>query len=83
MANVQNAVGTCRQAYQARQAWVANDNLYKAYKAAAVVAGKQHKKPPPAVANPGAEPAPAGAMCPPSTAFGIAATDLVPATGAS
>ena len=83
VANVQNAVGTCRQAYQARQAWVANDNLYKAYKAAAVVAGKQHKKPPPAVANPGAEPAPAGAMCPPSTAFGIAATDLVPATGAS
>ena len=83
VANVQSAVSTCRQAYLDRQAWVAKDNLYKAYKAAVAVASKQHKKPPPAVANPGAEPAPAGSMCPPSTAFGIAATDLVPATGAS
>ena len=83
VANVQNAVSTCRRAYLDRQAWVAEDNLYKAYKAAAAVASKQHKKPPAAVANPGAEPAPADSMCPPSTAFGIAATDLVPATGAS
>jgi protein phosphatase len=83
VANVQNAVSTCKRAYLDRQAWVAEDNLYKAYKAAAAVASKQHKKPPAAVANPGAEPAPADSMCPPSTAFGIAATDLVPATGAS
>ena len=83
VANVQNAVDTCKRAYLDRQAWVARDNLYKAYKAAVVVASKQHKKPPAAVANPGAEPAPASSMCPPSTAFGIAATDLVPATGAS
>ena len=83
VANVQNAVSTCRRAYLDRQAWVAEDNLYKAYKAAAALASKQHKKPPPAVANPGAEPPPAGPMCPPSTAFGIAATDLVPAAAGS
>jgi len=83
VANVQNAVNTCKQAYLDRQAWVANDNLYQAYKAAAAVASKQHRKPPAAVANPGAEPSPAGPMCPPSTVFGVAATDLVPASGAS
>jgi PPM family protein phosphatase len=83
VANVQDAVDTCKQAYLDRQAWVARDNLYKAYRAAVVVASKQHKKPPAAVANPGAEPPPASSMCPPSTAFGVAATDLVPATGAS
>ena len=46
---------------------------------AVVVASKQHKKPPAAVADPGAEPPLSGAMCPPSTVFGIAAADLNPA----
>jgi PPM family protein phosphatase len=83
VANVQNAVNACRQAYQHRQAWVPKDKAFKAYQAAVALANKQHKKPPAAVANPGPEPAPAGPMCPPSTAFGIAAADPVPATGAS
>jgi hypothetical protein len=79
VANVQNAVNTCKQAYLDRQAWVAKDNAFQAYKAAVTLANKQHKKRPPAVADPGAEPPLAGAMCPPSTAFGIAAADLNPA----
>jgi PPM family protein phosphatase len=83
VANVQNAVNACRQAYLTRKAWVPEDKAFKAYQAAVALASKQHKKPPPAVTNPGPEPAPAGSMCPPSTAFGIAAADLVPATGAS
>jgi TIR domain len=83
VANVRNAVDTCKQAYLDRQAWVARDNLYRAYKAAAALAARQHKKPPAAVANPGAGPATAGPLCPPSTVFGIAATDLVPAAAGS
>ena len=83
VANVQNAVNACKQAYLDRQAWVARDNLYQAYKAAVVVANKQHKKPPAAVANPGSEPPLSGAMCPPSTVFGIAATALVPVAAGS
>jgi hypothetical protein len=62
---------------------VVRDNAYQAWRAAAAAAGKNHKKPPPAVASPGPEPTSAGSMCPPSTAFGVAAADLVPATGAS
>ena len=83
VANVRNAVDTCKQAYLDRQAWVARDNLYQAYEAAAALAARQHKKPPAAVANPGAEPPTAGPACPPSTVFGIAATDLVPAAAGS
>jgi protein phosphatase len=83
VANVQHAVNTCKQAYLDRQAWVTRDNLYQAYKAAVVVANKQHKKPPAAVANPGAEPPLSGAMCPPSTVFGIAAADLNPVAAGS
>jgi protein phosphatase len=83
VANVQNAVNACRQAYLNRKVWVPKDKAFKAYQAAVALASKQHKKPPAAVANPGPVPAPAGPMCPPSTAFGIAAADLVPATGAS
>ena len=81
VANIRNAVNTCKQAYLDRQAWVAKDNAFKAYKAAAAAAAKQHRKPPAAVANPGPEPPSAAAMCPPSTVFGIAAADLVPAAG--
>jgi protein phosphatase len=83
VANVRSAVSTCRQAYLDRQAWVASDRLFTAYQVAAAAARKQHRKPPAAVANPGPQPAPAGSMCPPSTAFGVAAADLVPAAGAS
>jgi len=83
VANVRSAVSTCKQAYLNRQAWVVKDNAYQLNKAAVAAASKNHKKPPAAVASPGPEPAPAGSMCPPSTVFGIAAADLVPAPGAS
>ena len=83
VANVRNAVKACKQAYLDRQAWVARDNLYQAYRSAAAVASQQHKAPPAAVANPGPEPPPAGPMCPPSTVFGIARTDLAPAAAGS
>jgi PPM family protein phosphatase len=83
VANVRSAVSTCKQAYLDRQAWVVRDNAYQTYKAAVAAASKSHKKPPPAVASPGLEPALAGSTCPPSTVFGVAAADLVPATGAS
>jgi hypothetical protein len=62
---------------------MAADTAFKANKAAAAAASKHHTKPPAAVANPGPEPAPAPAMCPPSTAFGIAASDLPPAPGST
>lgn len=83
VATVQSAVNTCKQAYLDRQAWVARDNVYQAYRAAVAEAAKQHKKPPAAVAHPGKEPAPAGPTCAPSTAFGIAAADLVPGAAGS
>jgi len=83
VANVQNAVTACRQAYLDRQAWVARDRLYQAYRAAVVVAGQQHKKPPAAVASPGPQPPLAGSGCPPSTVFGVAAADLVLSAAAS
>ena len=83
VANVRNAVNACKQAYLDRQAWVARDNLYQAYRTRVAEAARAHKEPPATVANPGAEPPPAGPMCPPSTVFGIAATDLVPAAAGS
>jgi protein phosphatase len=83
VANLQKEVDTCRQAYLARKTWMAADTAFKANKAAAAAASKHHTKPPAAVANPGPEPAPAPAMCPPSTAFGIAASDLPPAPGST
>ena len=83
VANVQNAVSTCKQAYQARQAWVPKEEAFRRFQAAAALASKHHQKPPPAVADPGLQPPPAGSGCPASTVFGIAAADLVLATGAS
>jgi serine/threonine-protein kinase len=82
VATVQSAVTTCRQAYLARQAWVPKDQAFNAYQAAAALASKQHKKPPPAVANPGPAPSQAPASCQPSTVFGVPASDLS-AAGAS
>ena len=84
VANIRTAVTTCKQAYTAtrRRGWPRTMPI-RPTRRPWRVARKQHKKPPAAVADPGAEPAPAGAMCPPSTAFGIAADALVPSPGAS
>ncbi|HTY08759.1 MAG TPA: hypothetical protein VMF29_06305, partial [Candidatus Edwardsbacteria bacterium] len=77
------AVSTCKQAYQDRKAWVPREEAFRRYQAAVALASKQHKKPPAAVVNPGSAPAPAAPNCQPPAMFGIAAADLVPATGAS
>jgi PPM family protein phosphatase len=82
VANVRSAVNTCRQAYLDRQAWVPKNKAFRAYQAAVALASKQHKKPPAAVPDPGPAPTPAAATCPPSTAFGVLASDLS-AAGAS
>ena len=83
VARVQSAVATCKQAYQARKAWVPKEEAFTRYQAAVAQANKQHKKPPTAVVNPGPVPAPAAPSCQPPAMFGIAAADLVPAPGAS
>ena len=77
--NIRTAVSTCQQQYTALQDWV---NKKNAYQAALAAAKRQPKKnstkgiPP----NPGQPPSKSGLMCPPSTKFGIPASDLVPAT---
>jgi len=49
-----------------------------------VAAARLHKEPTNNISEPGPRPAEPGVMCAPSTAFGIAAADLVaPAAGAS
>jgi PPM family protein phosphatase len=74
VATVQGAVGACKQGYLDRQAWVAKENAFTIYQAAAALAKKNHKKPPPAVTDPGTEPPLPAGTCPSSTVFGIAAT---------
>ena len=81
VANVRSAVTTCQQEYTALQQWVVRDN---AYQAALALARKQHKPAKDIAKAPGPRGRPSAApMCPPSTAFGIAADALVPAPGAS
>jgi len=81
--NVRNAVTACLQQYTQLKDWVTKENAYQVAVARAKLA-RQAKKPPNSIpANPGPQPPKAGAMCPPSTAFGIAASALVPTTGHS
>ena len=77
VANVRSAVIACRQQYLARKAWVTEEN---AYQLALAQARSEHKSTS-GIAKPGPQPAITGS-CPPSTAFGIAASDLVPAGSA-
>jgi hypothetical protein len=81
---VSNAVSTCRNQYAALQSWVTQENEYQA----AVTAAKKNKnkKPTNKISKPGPQPVQAATTCPASTAFGIAASAIVPpatATGAS
>ena len=81
--NVRSAVTACQQQYTALRDWVTQDDAYQAAVARAKLA-KQAKKPQPKIPpNPGPQPPKAAAMCPPSTAFSIAASALVPTTGHS
>jgi PPM family protein phosphatase len=77
--NVRTAVSTCLQQYTTLRDWVQQENAYQA----AVALAKKNKKPTNNIPKPGPQPPRAGAMCPPSTAFGIAASALAPATGHS
>jgi hypothetical protein len=85
VANIRAAVATCQQGYTALKQWVIKDN---AYQVALAKARKQHKpakdiaKDIKAIPGPGQQPT-RPPMCPPSTAFGIAANALVPSPGAS
>jgi serine/threonine protein phosphatase PrpC len=77
--NVRNAVSECQDDYVTLVTWVSQENSYQAR---VTLAQKQHK-PTKNFAKPGPKPDNAGAMCPPSTEFGIPATDLVPAATAT
>jgi serine/threonine protein phosphatase PrpC len=78
VSNVRSGVNQCKQAYTTLQDWVTRDN---AYQAAVTLARRQHK-PTKGIAKPGPQPPKAAAMCQPATAFGVAASTLVPAAGA-
>ena len=83
VANVRSAVTACLQQYTQLKDWVTKENAYLAAQARAKLA-RQAKKPAPSIPpNPGPQPPKAAAMCPPSTAFGIAASALVSAPGHS
>jgi PPM family protein phosphatase len=77
--NIQTAVTQCRQQYARLQAWVTAEKTYQQE----VAQAKLQKKPTKNISRPGPQPSPAGAMCAPSKAFGIAAADIVPPAGAS
>jgi PPM family protein phosphatase len=75
VANVRTAVSVCLQQYTALRDWVTKDNAYQT----AVTLARQKKKPTKGIPRPGPQPPRADGMCPPSTAFSIAASALVPA----
>jgi hypothetical protein len=80
VANVRSAVAACRQQYTALQDWVQQENAYGAALAQFIASHKPAEDKPKA---PPARPAQPAAMCPPSTAFGIPASALVPAPSGS
>jgi len=74
VATVGSAVSTCKQQYIALQSWAAQENKYQAE----VALARKTKKPTDKITKPGQPPAKAGATCPPSQAFGIAASATAP-----
>jgi PPM family protein phosphatase len=88
--NIRTAVEACRAAYAAQQTWVTKDNAYTAYQAK--VAAAKRKRPPASTASLGApqpnpgppplgtgeRPSGTGGLCPPSTAFNIPSSALMP-----
>ena len=81
--NVRTAVTACRQQYTQLKDWVTKENAYQAAVARAKLAKQAQETDEQHPPNPGPQPPKAAAMCPPSTAFGIAASALVPTTGRS
>ncbi len=81
VANVRTQVSACQQQYTTLRNWVTKENAYQVAVARAKLA-RQAKKPAPKIPpDPGLQPPKAEAMCPPSAAFGIAASALAPASG--
>jgi hypothetical protein len=77
---VSNAVDACKQQYTALQSWVTQENAYQAQ----VALAQKNRKPTNKIRQPGQQPAKAGAMCPPSQAFGVEASAIAaPAAGHS
>lgn len=74
VANIRTAVSQCQQAYVKLKQWAAAETTYKEKVA---LAQKNHK-PTRTIPQPGPQPPLQGAMCAPSSAFGIPANDLVP-----
>jgi protein phosphatase len=79
VANVRTQVTACQQQYTQLKDWVTKENAYQAALARATLAKKAKKPAPKVPPNPGPQPPKADGMCPPSTAFGIAASALAPA----
>jgi PPM family protein phosphatase len=79
VANIRAAVETCRSAYVATQTWATAVSKYDTE----VAQAHKAKKPTNKIPKPPAQPAGAGAMCPPSTAFSIPASALTPAPAGS
>ncbi len=77
--NVRTAVRTCQQQYAALQAWTQVENTYQT----AVQQAKAQKKPTKDIPKPGPQPAKPGAMCPPSTVYGISPSALATAAPAA
>ena len=75
VANVEAAVSTCKQQYEKLASWVTTENNYQA----AVALANRQKKPTKNIPKPPPQPAKAGPMCPPSTAYGISPDALVTA----
>ena len=80
MANVRSAASTCHQQYTALQNWVAQKN---AYQAALAAFDKSHRPAKDKLPKPPVRPSQPSQSCPASTAFGIPASALVPATAGS
>ena len=72
---VSTAVSLCKQQYTNLRSWVTQENKYQAE----VALAKKNKKPTNKITKPGQQPAKAGPTCPPSQAFGIAASAVAAA----
>jgi serine/threonine protein kinase len=74
VANIRTAVSQCQQAYVELKQWAAAETTYKEK----VALAQKNRKPTRTIPQPGPQPPLQGALCAPSSAFGIPAKDLVP-----
>lgn len=72
--NIRSEVAARRQQYTALQDWAAAENGYQR----ALAQARQQHKPVNDLPTPGPQPGKAAATCPPSAAFGIPASAVVP-----